>query len=945
MANVEVGVAYVSLMPSMDQFNKAVRQAISDNMAAFAEAVAGAGGTKGVKSILDEIAKILGVHGDKTGRETGSKTGLSFTGALKSALSETKLGTTVSAVMGTVKKGITDAIGAHPMLAVGLAGAASLAKGFASGTKAVVNVGANIAKETLKQFANRGAQIGQQITNGVKQAYSAVGGIMKDIGGSQLTSAAKSLGINLGGGITSGLSTAKIAIGSMLGGLLNTAISTVSNSVSSAIGRVDTMANFPKIMANMGIGAEESRKSINQLSEAIDGLPTSLDAAALGTQRLVAKNGDLAKSTQYFTALNNAILSGGASAEIQSSAVEQLTQSYSKGQMDMMEWRSLQMAMPAQLNQVAKAMGLTTEQLGAGLRKAEKSAEYLRDVSMDEFMETLVRLNEEGGEGFASFAEQAKTSSKTIGTALTNFQNRVNKAMASVIDWVGQENIFDAIESITTKFGPMANSLVEFLDKIEAKRYIGEMFGAVGDAVGKISEKAAPLKTALAPLLEGALPAALTVTKSTLDTIIDRAETFIGKVSGFVSSIPSIVGDIQPIIDAFVNLKFDTWEAALTMWQKVVEAVAPVMPQILQAQAQVNTTLAETIGNLAGTVAPIVAAIVADMATTVSNMIATAGPFVERLVTALAPVFTTIYTQIEGIYNKVIEAASQGTIIEDSAASLDSIMATVGETVGNILAALVPHIPTILDMADRIVTALAPAVEKIFTVLEPYIDPLLNLFADAAEKLAPAIAECFEILAPHIPDLMEFVGKVIDLIANNLPGVAGIVGGILDVVGPIFDDVLDIAQNLLPVIIDLVGTLTDALEWLYDHTLGPILDVVKDITDFINDPSWEKFSGQFTGNTSVPSTRPMAEGGIATKPTRALIAEAGTPEAVVPLSAQGIQKFTSGLAPQYTSGGAPTVNIEIGNFINNDTSRDVRSLSEEIGRDTLRQLKMQGVYA
>lgn len=938
MAN-EVGVAYVALMPSMDKFNKAVRQAIKDNMGQFSKAVDSAGG--GATSSLEKTAQKLASTGGSAGKDAGDKLGGGFIAALKSAMSETKVGGAVSGAVSAVKGLVGEIAKANPWAAVGIEGAKALASGLYKGSSLVVKAGASIYSETLKQFANIGGQIGNQIYNGVKSAYSKVGGLMANIGGSQLTNAAKNLGINIGGGITSGLSTAKLAVGSMLGGLLNTAVSTVSNSVSSAIGRVDTMANFPKIMSNMGIGAEESKKAINQLSEAIDGLPTSLDAAALGTQRLVAKNGDLDKSAKYFTALNNAIISGGASAEIQSSAVEQLTQSYSKGQMDMMEWRSLQMAMPAQLNQVAKAMGLTTEQLGAGLRKAEKSAEYLRDVSMDEFMDTLVRLNEEGGEGFASFAEQAKTSSKTIGTALTNFQNRVNKAMASVIDWVGQETIFDAIESITTKFGPMANSLVEFLDKIEAKRYIGEMFGAVGDAVGKISEKAAPLKTSLAPLLEGALPKALEVTKSTLDTIIDRAGPFIERVSGFVSEIPDMAGNLQPIIDAFVNLKFDTWEAALTMWQKVVEAVAPVMPQILQAQAQVNTTLAETIGNLAGTVAPIVA----DLATTVSNMIATAGPFVERLVTALAPVFTTIYTQIEGIYNKVIEAASQGTIIEDSAASLDSIMATVGETVGNILAALVPHIPTILDMADRIVTALAPAVEKIFTVLEPYIDPLLDLFAGAAEKLTPAIAECFEILAPHIPDLMEFVGKVIDLIADNLPGVAGIVGGILDVVSPLFNDVLDIAQNLLPVIIDLVGTLTDALQWLYDHTLGPILDVVKDITDFINDPSWEKFSGQFTGNTSVPSTRPMAEGGIATKPTRALIAEAGTPEAVVPLSAQGIQKFTSGLAPQYTSGGAPTVNIEIGNFINNDTSRDVRSLSEEIGRDTLRQLKQQGVYA
>ena len=154
---------------------------------------------------------------------------------------------------------------------------------------------------------------------------------------------------------------------------------------------------------------------------------------------------------------------------------------------------------------------------------------------------------------------------------------------------------------------------------------------------------------------------------------------------------------------------------------------------------------------------------------------------------------------------------------------------------------------------------------------------------------------------------------------------------------------LDLVDAWLPAIEGFINTFIDLLEGLYEHTLKPIFQLVQDIGDFISDPSWEKFSGQFTNNSSVPSVRPMAEGGIATRPTRALIAEAGTPEAVVPLSAQGIHKFTSGLAPQYAAPTAPSVEVHIDTFMNYDSDRDVRTLSEEIGRDTLRQLKMQGV--
>lgn len=831
--------------------------------------------------------------------------------------------------------------------AIGVAAGAAIVAGLTETVSKIFQVGTKMAEAVLKAFADASAKICKYIVDGVKAAYSQVGKLMLNLGKAEIGTAAKNLGINLGNGVTDGLSSAKIVAGNIISGMISSATSAVTDSISSAISRVDTMNNFPKILGNMGIGAEDAEASIAALSEAIDGLPTRLDEAALGTERLVAKNGDIAKSTKYFTALNNAIIAGGASTDLQSSAVEQLTQAYSKGAMDMMEWRSLQQAMPAQLNQIAQSMNMTSDELGEGLRNGT--------ISMDAFMDQLVILNEQGGEGFASFAEQAKTSSKTIGVALTNLQGRITKATAAVIDWVGQENIFNVIESISSKFGPMAEELTSFLDKIEAKRYIGEIAQKFSDAIGQISEKAAPLKEALSPILENALPAALATVDATLNTIISRAEPFFNKVADFVSSIPDMAEDIQPIIDAFVNASFDTWTAALEMWQKVIDAVAPELPKIIDAQAKVTTSVATLVGNLSGTLAPVVS----NLFTDVSDLIAKAEPFVEKVVTGLVPVFETIEGEIVDIVGQTLDAIDKVTVftrdgdmdlITYASQTLSHVMATVGDTIGSIIETLTPYIPNILDMVDRIVSALAPAVDTIVSTLAPYIPQLADLFASSAEQLAPSIAACVAELAPNIPSMMEFVSKVVNFIAEHLPGVAGTISNIWQKCSPIFDDVIDIADNVLPGILGIVNGITDAIGGLYDNLLKPILQLVKDITDFLKDPSWDKFAGQFTGNTHVlpvfdPGSLQMAEGGIATRPTRALIAEAGVPEAVVPLSAQGIQKFTSGLAPQYAAGGAPTVTVNIDSFINHDTSTDVRTLSEEIGRDTLRQLKMQGVYA
>ncbi|MGO5579078.1 tape measure protein, partial [Catenibacterium mitsuokai] len=112
-------------------------------------------------------------------------------------------------------------------------------------------------------------------------------------------------------------------------------------------------------------------------------------------------NSNISRSTDMFLALNNAILAGGASSEIQKSALEQLSQSYAKGKPDMFEWRSAMTAMPAQMKQVAEAMGfVNASALGEALRNGT--------VSMDQFMDTIMKLNTQGINGYQSFEEQAR---------------------------------------------------------------------------------------------------------------------------------------------------------------------------------------------------------------------------------------------------------------------------------------------------------------------------------------------------------------------------------------------------------------------------------------------------------------------------------------------------------------------------------------------------------
>lgn len=243
----------------------------------------------------------------------------------------------------------------------------------------------------------------------------------------------------------------------------------VRNSIDGAISRYDTMNNFPKVMSNLGISADDAQKSIDLMSDKLMGLPTTLDEGALAVQRFTSANSDIKKSTNMFLALNNAILAGGAGAQIQSSALEQLSQAYAKGKPDMMEWRTITMAMPAQLKQIATAMGyVNADELGVSLREGTES--------MDAFMDTIIQLNTEGLDGFQNFEEQARNATNGIQTALKNMKSRVVQGTTAMIDGIDKGlqqaklgNIAHILEEIGNFFRDNLKKLAPYVTQFIVK--------------------------------------------------------------------------------------------------------------------------------------------------------------------------------------------------------------------------------------------------------------------------------------------------------------------------------------------------------------------------------------------------------------------------------------------------------------------------------------------
>lgn len=281
-------------------------------------------------------------------------------------------------------------------------------------------------------------------------------------------------GLSIGSGLSGGFAAKVGAVAGIASTVFSKVASVVTGSLNSAISRADQMNNFPKVMKNLGYSSEDAAASIKKISSALDGLPTTSSAMTGMVQQLAPLTSNLDQATNIALAFNNAMLAGGASTMEQENALTQYTQMLSAGKVDMQAWRSIQAAMPGQLNQVAEAM------LGAG-KNSNDLYEAMKNgsISFDDFNKKVMELNQNGFGKYASFAQQAKDATQGIGTAMENVQNRVAKAVQKVVEAVGVENIAGAINGFSSQFGKVGDAAASMVTGV--KNWLGQLWQALKD--------------------------------------------------------------------------------------------------------------------------------------------------------------------------------------------------------------------------------------------------------------------------------------------------------------------------------------------------------------------------------------------------------------------------------------------------------------------------------
>lgn len=281
-----------------------------------------------------------------------------------------------------------------------------------------------------------------------------------------LTGVGSSVGASEGKAFTGKWAAATGAIAGITSTVVSAAASKISENISGAISRIDALNQFPKVLANFGVSADESAEAINRISERMQGLPTTLDQAAGGVRNLFMVTKDLSAAEAMFYAINDAaMVFAGGSTEAVDRFIYAFKQSMSSGKVLAQDFNQMNEAIPGLMDKVAEAMGITFRELKTGLSDGS--------ISMDEFNKTLTKLDTEGGAGMSALSESAKSATGGIETAFNNMNTAIQRGIASAIDSIGTENIQAAAENIGKAFenvGKVIGGIINFIKENEPVR-------------------------------------------------------------------------------------------------------------------------------------------------------------------------------------------------------------------------------------------------------------------------------------------------------------------------------------------------------------------------------------------------------------------------------------------------------------------------------------------
>jgi len=649
---------------------------------------------------------------------------------------------------------------------------------------------------------------------------------------------------------------AKVGLGAVATTAVAVGAAIVSN-IGGAIGRVDTLNNSAKVFKNLGFNADDVSVAMQGLQKSILGLPTSLDSAVRGTQNLAATYGSITLGQKVFSALNNAILSVGGSTDDVSNAIQQLSQLPLDGPLDAQTWNSLRNSgltpvLVAMSKDMGKSISQMKEDFGSGT------------LTVQDFVNELQKLDTVGGGGVASLQTQVKDATSGIGTGFSNMNTAVTRGIADIIKTIGAANISGAISTIGSAFETALKGVAGMITYIRANKdiFLPIIAGIGGLVAALLVFKAVQVANELMTIAKVATLGAGALQQLTVST----------KIGTLAQAAFNAVMSANPI-------------------SLIILAVAGLIAGLIYffTQTKLGKAIVQNVMKAIGVAFTAVALVVGKVAVSITSFFKDAFKNIKNVWDGIIGFFVAIGTGIAAVFNSVVSFFKQwgltilAVIFFPFSIALgliylfkDQIKAVFSAMVNTIVAVVSPIVQLFVTIFNTIVAIFTPIVQWFFNVFQlafraislgfgligQYFRDRWNEIMGIFEGVGRFFGFVFSVAFEAIKSVFSSIGSFFSGVWKTITALFGTIGtAIGNTFGAAFKNiingVLKFATNMINNFIDTINIAIDIINNIPGVHIGKI------------------------GRLPIPQ---LAEGGIVSSPTLAMIGEGRESEAVIPLS-------------------------------------------------------------
>ena len=389
------------------------------------------------------------------------------------------------------------------------------------------------------------------------------------------------------------------------------------------------------------------------------------------------------------------------------------------------------------------------------------------------------------------------------------------------------------------------------------------------------------------------------------------SEKLLAQEEARANQFAGIFALLQPIVELFK----DMGPLVLKLITPIVQVLAPILENIMRdllpVIAQLFDSIAPILRKIAELLAPIIEVVGKVLVTAVgflAKLFERIVPFIVNILNSLMPVVDIIVKIVEDLMPVFL------SLFDSLIPIIEEILAALTPIISEVLEAIAPILKESLAMFSDLLKKLLPPIKKLLISLAPIIGdilkallPIIKLFMDIAAQIMPLIIDVFKMLIPVIVDILNAVMPIITallgLIAPILKPILGIFVELAKMLLPLLVENIKLLLPILKPILAIIGGIATLITGIIEGDFSKVADGLKGIAEGLINLVIKAF--EFILNLPIrainamldyvpnfgPNTIPavkfgtvkLAEGGIVSSPTNALIGEAG-PEAVVPLN-------------------------------------------------------------